>query len=192
MPTYAPYINLEFVYYKIWSFFLGDFSGNVFVAIYERIAYLAETFVPYALLISLFLLTIIVYCVLRIRQLENELIKSKTKVVSSENVQKVNLRWEKILAYANSDNESDWRLAILEADMILEEMLIAMGYHGESVGEQLQGIEKSDFRYLNEAWEAHKVRNRIAHDGVAYALSKREAKRVISLYEKVFAEFKYI
>jgi hypothetical protein len=45
---------------------------------------------------------------------------------------------------------------------------------------------------LNQAWEAHKIRNAIAHQGADFLLSEREAKRVVSLYREVFQEFDYI
>lgn len=91
-----------------------------------------------------------------------------------------------------SDNPAEWRLAIIEADTLLEEIVKKMGYEGTTLGEMLKNIELSDFNTLNEAWEAHKVRNQIAHQGSSFTLTKREAKRVVGLYEKVFREFDII
>ena len=101
-------------------------------------------------------------------------------------------RWEQVLTHLNSDKESDWRLAVLEADVLLDEMLTNMRYHGDSLGEKLKSVEKSDFLTLDSAWEAHAVRNKIAHEGASFALTEREARRVIKLYEEVFKEFHYI
>ena len=56
----------------------------------------------------------------------------------------------------------------------------------------MKRVEPSDFDSLNEAWEAHKVRNIIAHEGLSYVLSENEAKRVFSQYKKVFEEFYYV
>lgn len=103
-----------------------------------------------------------------------------------------NKRWKQIVAHIASEEESDWRLAILEADIILDEMLESMGYHGDSVSERLKKVEPSDFTTLDNAWEAHKIRNKIAHEGVMYPLNHREAKRVIALYESVFKEFRFV
>jgi hypothetical protein len=75
---------------------------------------------------------------------------------------------------------------------MLGDILNRMGYQGDSIGEQLKGVEESDFLTLNDAWEAHKVRNQIAHQGSDYPLSERDAKRIIGLYKKVFSEFFYI
>jgi hypothetical protein len=101
-------------------------------------------------------------------------------------------KWTKILVHADSSNQNDWRLAIIEADIILGEILEKLGYQGESIGEMLKRVAKGDFKTLDEAWEAHKVRNAIAHQGSDLVLTQREAKRVIGLYQKVFEEFQYI
>lgn len=103
-----------------------------------------------------------------------------------------NPRWAKVLEHVNSNNSSDWRLAILEADIMLADVLDKMGYHGVTIGDKLKGIESSDFDTLNDAWEAHKVRNAIAHEGSNITITKSEAERVIRLFEKVFKEFKYV
>jgi transposase len=67
-----------------------------------------------------------------------------------------------------------------------------MGYMQESIGEKLKSIEPSDFTNIENAWEAHKIRNTIAHEGSEFLINEREAKRVIGLYESVFREFEYI
>jgi len=100
------------------------------------------------------------------------------------------IRWEKIIKLISSSHPSDWKVAIIEADTILYEMIDAMGYAGDTLGEKLKGIEKSDFTTLDEAWEAHKFRNKIAHSGEL--VTQRKAKLVIGLYEKVFREFGYL
>lgn len=102
-----------------------------------------------------------------------------------------NERWEKIKKKLDSENPSDWNLAIIEADKILDEMLVVMGYVGESVGEKLKTVEPSDFLTLNEAWEAHKLRNQIAHED-DFVLTQREAKAALAKFEQVFKEFHYI
>ena len=71
-------------------------------------------------------------------------------------------------------------------------MLDKMGYHGATMGDKLKSIEPSDFDTLQEAWEAHKIRNAIAHEGSDYTINKPEAERVVKLFQKVFEEFKYI
>ncbi len=53
-------------------------------------------------------------------------------------------------------------------------------------------LNSYNFKTLDNAWEAHKLRNRIAHEGMGYDVEYREAKKAIELYESVFKEFDYI
>lgn len=103
-----------------------------------------------------------------------------------------NERWKKVLDHAHSTNQNDWRLAIMEADILLEETLRANGFPGDSIGDMLKTASPGDFRTLDAAWEAHKIRNRIAHSGSEFDLNERETLRVIALFESVFKEFKVI
>jgi hypothetical protein len=101
-------------------------------------------------------------------------------------------RWVSIQERLHSHNESDWRLAIIESDIVLDEMLGRMGYVGNTIADKLKMVEKSDFNTIQDAWEAHKIRNRIAHDGAAFKLTQQDAERVVGLYQKVFEEFHFI
>jgi Ca2+/Na+ antiporter len=103
-----------------------------------------------------------------------------------------NERWEGVLAHLHSDNPSGWRLAIMEADIMLEETLRRNGFPGDTIGDMLKSAQPGDFRTLDAAWDAHKVRNRIAHSGSDFDLNEREAQRVIHEFEAVFQEFKII
>lgn len=114
------------------------------------------------------------------------------KSVTSDEPTVRNKRWEHVKSLMGSRNSSDWRQAIVEADIILDTMLNAMNYEGNSIGEKLKKIEPSDFLTLNKAWEAHKIRNKIAHTGSGFELSKDEAERAIKMYQHVFDEFFYI
>lgn len=98
-------------------------------------------------------------------------------------------RWRKVLEHVESADPANWRMAILEADIILDEMLDRQKYDGETIGEKLKQVEKSDFLTIDNAWEAHKIRNQIAHEGSEFMISQREARRVIGLFESVFKEF---
>lgn len=101
-------------------------------------------------------------------------------------------RWEHIQSMADSMNVSDWRQAIIEADIILEEILAKIGYEGLTIGDKLKNVEPSDMLTLDDAWQAHKVRNRIAHEGLNYKLSHADVKEAINRYRKVLEEFNVV
>lgn len=101
-------------------------------------------------------------------------------------------KWEKILTLSESQNQSDWRLAIIEADIILDDLLKKLQLPGDTMGDKLKAVEPSDFTTIDAAWEAHKMRNMIAHEGTDFLINQREIRRIISLYESVFKEFQLI
>lgn len=120
---------------------------------------------------------------------------NETKLIYPEvtpEATKINPKWERILDLSESLNENDWRQAIIEADIMLAELLDKMQLPGESIGDKLKLIEKSDFNMIDNAWEAHKIRNNIAHEGLDYVLTQRETRWVIGLYKTVFEEFQMI
>ena len=101
-------------------------------------------------------------------------------------------RWQEILKLVNSTEPSNWRLAIIEADIMLDELLDKLNLPGETIGDKLKAVERSDFNTIDSAWEAHKARNMIAHQGSSFLMNQREARNTIALYEAVFKEFHLI
>lgn len=98
-------------------------------------------------------------------------------------------RLNDVLAHTASSNPNDWKLAIIEADIILDDILKQNGYAGSSLGERLKSISQGELNSINDAWEAHKIRNRIAHDGADFVLTQRLAEETINRYRRVFTEF---
>jgi hypothetical protein len=103
-----------------------------------------------------------------------------------------NERWKKVVDLVHTENENDWRQAIIEADAMLDDMLTERGYVGATLGEKLKSMDHRSFAEIGRAWDAHATRNMIAHQGANYVLTAREARRVIALYEAVFRYANYI
>ncbi len=99
--------------------------------------------------------------------------------------------WKKILEKAGSGDENERKFAIIAADSLMEKILGLAGYHGENLGEKLKMIERGDLDSLDDIWEAHKVRNRIAHEA-DFSLSQNETKLAIFRFEKALKELEYI
>ncbi|PIR69669.1 MAG: hypothetical protein COU47_02065 [Candidatus Niyogibacteria bacterium CG10_big_fil_rev_8_21_14_0_10_46_36] len=100
-------------------------------------------------------------------------------------------RWENVEKRMQSNHPSDWKLAVIEADSIMDDLLKRMGYEGITMGDRLKQIEPSDFESLQAVWKAHKLRNRIAHEPET-AVTKSEAEYTIDLFKKGLEEFEYI
>lgn len=144
---------------------------------------------------SLPFFAVAVYCAIRIVQIrrQEELgFRAAQQTVKAEDIPKTQLRWNRVLDQINADTPESWRLAVLEADIMLNELLDIQGYKGETMAEKMKQVDRATFNSIDLAWEAHKIRNRIAHEGSEHVLSAREARRVVALYEKVFKEFRYI
>lgn len=98
-------------------------------------------------------------------------------------------KWSKVSTHMESANPTEWRLAIIEADVMLSELLDKLNLPGDTIGDKMKAVERSDFTTLDKAWEAHKVRNQIAHEGSQFLLNERQARHTIDLYRAVFEEF---
>jgi hypothetical protein len=183
-----PQLPLEDILFSIFKFFL---TADTQVVIQHVQTYLyrlrfISTFVSLALLIA------IIYVAIKHAQhyAKEDLVTKPFDTQAVVEMEK-NKNWERVQNHVNSQNANDWKLAILEADVMLDEMLRAAGFSGDTLGERLKNIESGDFANLQKAWEAHKIRNLIAHEG-DFQISQREARRIINLYRDCFEEFHFI
>lgn len=186
--------NTEYWFRLLYECIFGSCYNNVDVS--QFLAWLSHvwlwiTVIGYAL--AVIGLLVIIYCTMRIFELRaREEEYYHTLITEPTAEESTNHRWQHIQMLAESGKSSEWREAIIEADIMLDDLLTKEGYHGASVGEKLKGVDRANFSTLDDAWEAHKVRNRIAHDGSAFDLSDTLVHRTIARYEAVFREFELI
>lgn len=193
------YFNPEYLFSQ-GTMYLRLFFSSIFSA---QVADIVKTILFF---FSIFFLTIICYTFIRlleIRKKEREHLKheiaeyahnqaEQEKRLREEVGGSKNERWGKTLNYLFSQHASDWKLAIIEADSMLEGLMDQLGFLGENLGDKLKAANQENFPQLTIAWEVHTVRNRIAHEGLAFELSQHEAKRIIALYEQIFHGYGYI
>lgn len=186
--------NIENIFYFIFRFFqrlgLVDqvdgrliFTGQHYIYIIKLILIFFSVFLTFLIIDFLHRLMI-----MRREQAATEMEQILKNIPSEDNK---NEKWGRVMLLLDSENESDLKLAVIEADKMLDELLIILGYEGESLGDRLISVEKGDMQTLDDAWEAHKCRNRIAHE-TGFQLTQHEARRVIGLYARVFNEYKFI
>ena len=155
--------------------------------------------------LGMFFLTVISYSAVRmfeIRKKERIHLQHEMKEYARRQAEQANKlqgegvskneRWNKTLTYLFSGSSSDWKLAVIEADAMLDSLMMELGYKGENLGERLKMANQENFSSLTSAWEVHTIRNRIAHEGLDFELSQHEAKRVIALYEQIFRQYGHI
>lgn len=108
---------------------------------------------------------------------------SEFRSFSSIETKKLSQQWGKILKRLETGKEAEFKIAVIEADSLLEEILKRKGYEGEMMGELLKGIDSNVLPNIEHVWEAHKLRNNIVHDH-SYKLRVDEAKRAISIFQE--------
>jgi hypothetical protein len=186
------------------SNFIGDlwasiFGGNEFWAwlfgggLFGVLAWLWSIYTFIAYLLSLFFIALYIYATVKKEHYEglidqemhdaeriwNEIYRGVKRQTRLDDVQQ----------HVLSDNPNDWKLAIIEADIILDQTLKERGYVGNTLGERLRGITPSQLSSVDDAWDAHRVRNKIAHEGADFVVTKRIAEETIARYMRVFREF---
>ena len=187
-PLFTPtYLNMEFVFSKIveYSKPIIEFFTNP--ETWSTIGVISA-------LLSIICIAIIIFSLVRLveiqiydkEEIDHEIHKALLK--EKERERNANPRWHYILTLIESPNESDWRVAIIEADSMMEENLKEKGLSGETVSELLEGARGSGYRSIQDAWDAHLVRNQIAHDGSDFPLSQIEGRRVIKMFQNFFEE----
>jgi hypothetical protein len=65
------------------------------------------------------------------------------------------------------DEFSSYHLSVMNADKLLDKALVERGFAGKNTGERMKDAVKS-FSDRNGIWQAHKLRNIIAHEQDAY------------------------
>lgn len=187
-PLFTPhYLNIEYIFSKIVFFFekiIGSLSNS---GIWSTVGLVSGV-------LAVFSIAVIIYSLVRIYELqvdEEEEINKKIEEALFRQKQKekdMNPRWHYVLTLVESINDSDWRVAIMEADSMMEEILKEKGLMGGSVGELLEEAKANGYRNIQDAWDAHLVRNQIAHQGSDFPLTQVESRRVIKLFENFFQE----
>jgi len=143
------------------------------------------------------LITFILYILVRMYEIKQEDAKKQKPIVATTTASAttvgvstapVNTIWKHIREELLSDNMNDWKLAIIEADIYMDRILDDKGFHGDTTSDKLKQVTPDKLPSVQIAWEMHKVRNRIAHEGAAFALTLPEARRMLTFYEMIFTD----
>lgn len=115
-------------------------------------------------IIDLFLIWLVIFILRRHAKLEREMPEEKPLTVHVIPIEdETRTVWEEIRRLANSANPSDWNMAIIRADGLLDTVLQRLGYEGETVAERLKIIDTTKLPSVERVWSAHRLRNTIVH-----------------------------
>jgi len=208
-------LRLQYIFSGIFAFITGtqvdpetgtvQNSGEAVSQLVSNISFTAGQIALAGMALAIILLALSVYIRIKLEFVEHEGFHKRDAKYHTHDAHAVhgeaapeaadqpkNPRWEEVRRLASGTSESDWRRAIMEADIILGDMLEHLGYRGQSIGDKLKDANPLQFTTLDLAWQAHKVRNDIAHAGEGYHLSEWDTKGTIDFYRRVFEEFDYI
>ena len=187
----ANQINVEYWFRLFYECITGScYVGVTTTGLYALLAKIWLWIVGVGYVLSIIGIFVIVYVLVRLfelRKREQEFYSTLIETPGTATGEK-NPRWQHIESLAGGATASEWREAIIEADIMLDDTLTRHGYVGDGIGEKLKSADPAEFKTLQDAWEAHKVRNQIAHEGSAFNLSETIARRTIARFESVFCE----
>lgn len=95
--------------------------------------------------------------------------------------------WAVIEEHFYRGEENDLKIAIIEADKLLEEALREAGIHGISLGDRLKNLKTEQMPNLDQVWQAHRLRNDIVHQST-FRLKRDPAERALAIYEKTLKQ----
>lgn len=101
--------------------------------------------------------------------------------------EKMSQKWKDITAKASSHIESDRKVAVIEADKLIDELIKRVGFKGKDMGERLKQINLNQISNINDIWQAHKIRNSLVHDAY-FKLTENDTNYVIRVYESTLKE----
>lgn len=91
-------------------------------------------------------------------------------------------RWEKIVKKIDIGSPEALRLAIIEADALVDEALKQLGLPGEHMADRMARLVKEETAGLDELWRAHRLRNDLVHTA-GFPISASDAQAALEDYK---------
>ena len=104
---------------------------------------------------------------------------------------KISRTWNKVLRRLETGVESEYKLAVIEADDMLDNSLKRLGYTGATLEERLQKLTAVTLPNIKQIYDVHKVRNNVVHDP-DYRLPLDEAKKTVDIYGQAFRDLQIL
>jgi len=101
---------------------------------------------------------------------------------------KTKSRWGAIKKRLENQEEKEFKIAIIEADEMIGDLVRRMGYKGENLGEVFQNVPEAQIESIPKVKKAHEIKNRIVQDE-KFAVSLELAKETLGYFEEFLDEF---
>lgn len=103
----------------------------------------------------------------------------------------VKTKWEEIISKIETGGENDFKLAVIEADTLLDLVFKRKGVPGETFKERMNYIRDKNMVNLDSVWEAHKARNELAHNN-NFVLTKKQTAEILMSYKEALRKLELI
>jgi len=100
---------------------------------------------------------------------------------------KVVKKWGKIAKRLELGSEDEYKMAVLEAEEMLETVLERLGYSGEHLKERLDKLPSTAVSNIEQVKKVLQVRDEIVRNP-DYRLSLDEAKKTLDIFEQVLKD----
>ena len=95
-------------------------------------------------------------------------------------------KWLAIEQQLKRDEPSSYQLSVLNADKLVDQSLRDRGLAGQTMGERLKNAPKT-FSQLQALWNAHKLRNQIAHE-TTVNIGYDDARRALAAFKQALKD----
>lgn len=96
-------------------------------------------------------------------------------------------KWQDIAQKSTSHIESDRKLAVIEADKLIDDIVKRIGFKGKDMAERLKQVNSNQISNIEDIWRAHKIRNNLVHDPY-FKLTQSDSNFVVRTYENTLKE----
>lgn len=175
-------ININIDFYSIISYLVSaDLQNRLFAV---RIAFTA---------IIIALLGVVIFLASKTHYLEWLFLQDVVQFVTMRpfGAKKITGQWNKITRRLEAGTEAEQKLAVIEADDMLDASLKRLGYAGQTLEEKLEKLTSATLPNMEQIHESRRLRNNIVHDP-DYRLSSEEAKKALDVYAKAFRDLQIL
>lgn len=96
-------------------------------------------------------------------------------------------RWNSAVAKLAIDSPEAAKMAIIEADNLVNDVLKELGFAGEHLADRLSNLELEDLKHDEEVFVAHRLRNELTSTP-GFVVSVADGKKTVAAYEAFLEE----
>ena len=154
--------------------------GQATLTIYNKNLLPLEIFAVIAFVVIIVITVVIIvkagWLSLRVNRIRDVILKTD---MPKKNAQAA---WAMSQKHFFAGDANDLKMAVVEADNILNDALRYAGVRGVNLGDRLKNVKRGQMPNLEDVWAAHKLRNEIAH-GMNLSIKRDTAERALEAYE---------